>query len=146
MTLQRDDIVEHLGSFVLISLAAAQVGAQTVLVPFDGSTGLSAASFPGATTIDISIQQPLCGTVSLASFGYIITSSTVSLPNAVLGDVSSRTTSSRRGRAPCKPRNRHELAVLTVGWHRSLTALPILCGLPHWCQRPASANLRILEQ
>ena len=67
----------------------AQVGTRTVLVPFDGSTGLSAASFPGATTIDINIQQPQCGTVSLASFGYIITSSTVSLPNADLGYVSS---------------------------------------------------------
>ena len=67
-----------------------QVGVQTVLVPFEGSTGLSAASIPGATTIDISIQQPLCGTVTLASFGYIITSSTVSLPNADLGDVSVR--------------------------------------------------------
>ncbi len=74
----------------LSSADPSQVGAQTVLVPFDGSTGLSAASFPGATTIDISIQQPLCGTVALASFGYVITSSTVSLPNADLGDVSVR--------------------------------------------------------
>ncbi len=72
----------------LIPAGQSQVGVQTVLVPFDGSTGLSAASFPGATTIDIAIQQPLCGTVALASFGYVITSSTVSLPNAVLGDVS----------------------------------------------------------
>ena len=60
---------------------------QTVLVPFMGSVGLSAASFPGATTIDISIQTPACGTVSLDSFGYVITSSTVSLPSADLGDV-----------------------------------------------------------
>ena len=59
-----------------------------MLVPFNGSTGPSAASVPGATTIDIEIQQPLCATVSLVSFGYIITSSTVSLPNADLGSVS----------------------------------------------------------
>ena len=58
-----------------------------MLVPFMGSVGLDAASFPGATTIDISIQQSACGTVSLDSFGYVITSSTVSLPNADLGDV-----------------------------------------------------------
>ena len=60
---------------------------QTVVVPFMGSVGLSAASFPGATTIDNNIQHSTCGTVSLDSFGYIVTSGAVSLSSADLGHV-----------------------------------------------------------
>ena len=64
-----------------------QVGTQTVLVPFGGSTGVDGSFFTGATTVDVAVQQLACGSVYLSGFDYVLQSATATLPSALIGQV-----------------------------------------------------------